>query len=164
MSILFEESDTLQVDTILEGLINSAKSLAIFFSLDNIACCSLLKQLCYACVERTYEKKATRQKFSRGFFSSLYDASYIVDNNVDIRNSRECMRSAVLLGILGNCVGSARNLATVRSANMACENWVLAFETAMERSSNSEDQYDDTNFLRSERKFIAAWTNVRVFC
>ena len=147
MSILFEESDTLQVDTILEGLINSAKSLAIFFSLDNIACCSLLKQLCYACVERTYAKKATRQKFSRGFFSSLYDASYIVDNNVDIRNSRECMRSAVLLGILGNCVGSARNLATVRSANMACENWVLAFETAMERSSNSEDQYDDTNFL-----------------
>jgi len=75
------------------------------------------------------------------------DASYIVDNNVGIRNSREFMRSAVLLGVLGNCVGSARTLATVRSANMACENWVLAFETAMERSLNSEDQYDDTNFL-----------------
>ena len=146
-SILFEESDALQVDTILEGLINSAKSLAIFFSLDNIACCSLLKQLCYACVERKHAKKATGRKFSRGFFASLYDASYIVDNNVDIRKSRECMRSAVLLGVLGNCVGSARNLATVPSANIACENWVLAFETAMERSSNSEDQFDDTNFL-----------------
>ena len=67
MSILFEESDTLQVDTILEGLINSAKSLAIFFSLDNIACCSLLKQLCYACVERTYAKKATGQNFRAAF-------------------------------------------------------------------------------------------------
>jgi len=147
MSILFEESDALQVDTILEGLINSAKSLAIFFSLDSIACCSLLKQLCYACVERKYAKKATREKFSRGFFASLYDASYIVDNNLDIRNSRECMRSAVLLGVLGSCVGSARSLATVPSANIACENWVLAFETAMERSSNSEDQFDDANFL-----------------
>ena len=91
-SILFEESDALQVDTILEGLINSAKSLAIFFSLDNIACCSLVKQLCYACVERKHAKKATGRKFSRGFFASLYDASYIVDNNVDIRKSRECMR------------------------------------------------------------------------
>ena len=153
ISIIFDESDPLQVDTIQEALINSAKSLAIFFNLENIACCSLLKQLCYACVERKHAKKATRIKFSHGFFSSLYDASYIADNNEIVRKSRECMRSTVLIGVLGSCVASARNLATVPSANSACENWVLAFETAMEASSlsSSSNDADDgaTSFLFS---------------